>query len=122
MFTTHYNYKPVKSIEMSAELIAEQTGWMTNKELVERMVLAGERLDDFRHSQLDNYDEDYDDVQSARKAYEEDPVELAEELKSMRFREPKKIDEVNQEAPTTPSEEVKQVELIPNQELKHTDD
>lgn len=83
----HYNYEREAPPKMSDELITEQTGYRTTKQIVEGMLLAGERLNDYRHSELDNYDEDDDDLE-ARFAYERDRVEELESIqRTIRYRE-----------------------------------
>ena len=96
-FKTHYNYKIVKPVKMSDLLITEQTGYRTTKEIVEGMTLAGQRLNDYRHGMLDNYDEEYDESQEAETPYEVDPVVLGEKvLRRMRYKnENKRREEVS---------------------------
>jgi deoxyribodipyrimidine photolyase len=78
---------------MSQELITEQTGYRTTKEMVEALMLAGEQLYEYRHEQLDNLDEEYDENQDPAVVYEKDPVELSEaiEKRYVRYREQKEV-------------------------------
>lgn len=68
---------------MSDEVITEQTGYMTTKQLVEQMVLAGKRLYDYRHGLLDaEIQEGADDDESVEEqdmypVYEGDMVDEA---------------------------------------------
>jgi hypothetical protein len=101
-FQTNYNLfeKYFEPVEVSQEVITEQTGFRSTKEIVESMVMAGQRLSDYRHGILDNYAEDYDEEQEAGVAYERDPVDLADAVQSrqMRFRVGKKeVMDANQE-------------------------
>jgi hypothetical protein len=80
-FTTKYNYKPVEGVTMSDELITEQTGYRETSEIVESMILAGQRLAAYRHDELDNYDEDYDD-QFPIEIYDKDIVDARDEIVS----------------------------------------
>jgi hypothetical protein len=75
-------------VEVSQELITEQTGYRTTKEIVEGMIQAGRQLSDYRHGLLDNFDEEYDESQECGLVYENDPVELqnAVERNVMRMR------------------------------------
>ena len=115
MFQTNYKRMDFMPVIMSSELITEQTGYRSTKEIVEGMVLAGQRLSDYRHGILDNMDEEYDEEQEAASPYENDPVDLqsAVEQSVMRFKaENKGVNE---------KEEVKNEEEIPVQE-KPSDD
>jgi len=91
-FQTNYAKKEYAPVPMSKELITEQTGYRTTKEIVEGMVLAGQRLSDYRHGMLDNFDEEYDESQEANEVYMDDPVDIqnAVERNVMRFRGEKK--------------------------------
>lgn len=86
-FCGNYTNKPVLvEPEMSSKVITEQTGYMSTKELVEQMVLAGQRLYDYRHGLLDyeKYEGQEDDSedfnQDASPVYEKDLVEEALEI------------------------------------------
>jgi len=71
-----YVNPPVETcVEMSGEEITEQTGYRSTKEIVEGMMLAGQRLEDFRAGMLDQVDEENDD-QVMTGPYEKDPVEI----------------------------------------------
>jgi hypothetical protein len=91
-FQTNYELFEVEPVKMDDELITEQTGYRTTKEIVEGMVMAGERLSDYRHGELDNFDEEYDEKQEPAQVYENDPVELenAVQRNVMRYRGKKK--------------------------------
>ena len=91
-FRTNYCKEPDAPIRMSEELITEQTGYRTTKEIVEGMVLAGQRLSDYRHGILDNFDEEYDETQDTAVVYEKDPVDLQNllEARHVRYRGEKK--------------------------------
>ena len=128
-FITHYNYEPIKGAKVSDELIAEQTGFQSNKQIIEGMMQAGERLENYRHGLLDNYEEYESDEEEYREEdrepsqrYDMDPVDLQTEILRMRFRTPK--DEVidEREAPKVELTVQKQGELIPGQNEVHTDD
>jgi hypothetical protein len=92
MFNTNYNIKQEKPIEVSQELKTEQTGYRSTKEMVESLILSGEKLYEYRHGLLDNTDEEHDESQDPAVVYEQDPVELTEavEQRYMRFRGEKK--------------------------------
>lgn len=70
--------KPVATKQDSDNIVTEQTGYLSTKQLVENMVLAGKRLYDYRHGVLDVEgvgDEDYDEDQDAAVPYERDLVD-----------------------------------------------
>jgi hypothetical protein len=91
-FQSNYDHEIFEPVEVDDELITEQTGYRTTKEIVEGMVMAGQRLSDYRHGILDNFDEDYDDEQDPAVVYENDPVELKDAVQRnvMRYRGKKK--------------------------------
>jgi len=62
-------------VVMDDEEIAEQTGYRSTKEIVESMMLAGQRLEDYRAGLLDQMDEE-DDNQLMISPYEQDPVDI----------------------------------------------
>lgn len=84
IFRSNYtNHPEIVSVEQSDEIITEQSGYMSTKEMVERLVLAGQRLYDYRHGILDlerqTGAEDDDDVEDQMESspYDEDPVDQA---------------------------------------------
>ena len=76
------------------------------------MVLAGQRLSDYRHGVLDNFDEEYDESQEAGLVYENDPVDLqsAVERRYMRYRAQK--GDVSEE-----TEKDQKVEDVPKEQV-----
>ena len=108
-FITNYGKKhDYQPVTMSQELITEQTGYRTTKEIVEGMVLAGQRLSDYRHGMLDNMSEDYDEEQDAIETYMDDPVDLqnAVETRVMRYRAEKEEVTEKEESPKEEKPEV----------------
>lgn len=86
-FPNNYNRrpKPIASAQDSDNIITEQTGYLSTKQLVENMVLAGKRLYDYRHGLLDveGVDSDeYDEDQEAARPYERDLVDEAMDIES----------------------------------------
>lgn len=98
VFSTNYRYKPSRGdTEMSDELITEQTGYMSTEQLVHQMVLAGQRLYDYRHGLLDIErelgEEDDEEVENqyAGSPYAGDPVDEEAKIKSeILYRESRK--------------------------------
>ena len=105
MFQTNYKHNEFPAVEVSDELITEQTGYRSTKEIVEGMVLAGQRLSDYRHGMLDNFDEEYDESQEPAYPYEVDPVDIqdAVERRQVRYRTQK--EEVSDDNETGRTEE-----------------
>lgn len=82
---TSYNMEPTAGVEMSDELITEQTGYRSTKQIVEGMILAGQRLEDYRHGRLDEFLEE--NYQEPIERYERDPVEEeADIVRKLRYR------------------------------------
>lgn len=102
MFVTRYNYVQTKPVELSDELITEQTGYMSTKEQVERLLLAGERLDAYRHGILDEYDDVDDDEKEAENIYDDEPVHLQERSERLVERLRYRSGEKTQEEPKEP--------------------
>lgn len=108
-----YRMQKIPDVIMSDELITEQNGYMSVKDQVERLLLAGQRLDALRYSELDAYydSEDPDDEnQDAFTVYEQDPVELQEAVeRRLRFKKgvqtPEESEEPATEAPQSLGEE-----------------
>lgn len=84
-------------VQVSDELITEQSGIRSVKEMVEQMLTAGQSLTEFRNAELENFQPtDYDDLQHETyeeiKRYEGDMVEEEQNIKRrMRFYEEKKV-------------------------------
>lgn len=107
LFRSNYiDHPPVVSVEQSPEIITEQSGYMSTKEMVERAVLAGQRLYDYRHGILDmerdysSDDSDEIDDQMESCPYDEDPVDASIRLDSeILYRGSKKAPESSKKAP-----------------------
>lgn len=116
-FAGNYKDKPVvPAVTVSEAVITEQTGYMTTKQLVEQMVLAGQRLYDYRHGLLDhdvdqgqeNDEEDFD--QPPSRPYERDMVEEQEDIEERLYdRQNKKSKEATAEQEEQSPEDVVQV-------------
>lgn len=96
-FAGNYKDKPaVPAVTVSEAVITEQTGYMTTKQLVEQMVLAGQRLYDYRHGLLDhdvdqgmeNDEEDFD--QPPSRPYDRDMVEEQEDIEERLYEQQNK--------------------------------
>lgn len=66
MFSTPYNRPPSDAESNSGELLVERVGYISAQKRIENMILAGQRLKDFRSEQFDFPDEnsiqyDFDD-------------------------------------------------------------
>lgn len=107
-FPNNYTRRPkaVMTEQDSENIITEQTGYLTTKQLVENMVLAGKRLYDYRHGLLDVEDvdsDDYDEEQDAASPYEHDMVDEAIDIQSKMER---KASKKPAEVVSTPETEV----------------
>lgn len=106
-FFSTYTRRPIfRAPKMSDEVITEQTGYMTTKQLVEQMVLAGKRLYDYRHGLLDaelpEGVDDTDDIenQDIYPVYQRDLVDEAADIEGKVFtREVRKTQDGGGKAP-----------------------
>lgn len=110
-FHSNYKNRPERvPVVLDGEVITEQTGYMSTEALVNQMVLAGQRLYDYRHGLLDIErdmigDEDDDEVedQMASSPYERDLVDQARVIDDeFAYRETKKkASRRDEKAPTS---------------------
>lgn len=92
-FRNRFNRPEYKGVEMLDHVVTEQNGYVSTEEQVERMILAGERLRQYRLGILDAYDREGvdEEEQLPIDRYEKDMVDAEEEIvRHMRFVETKK--------------------------------
>jgi len=60
-FKTQYDKNDIVKEKNSGEIITEQAGYIPSQIQIENMILAGQRLDNYRKEQFDLNDEDFDE-------------------------------------------------------------
>ncbi|QCS36911.1 hypothetical protein [Tortoise microvirus 24] len=110
-FQSNYKNRPERApVILDGEVITEQTGYMSTEALVNQMVLAGQRLYDYRHGLLDIErnmigDEDDEEVedQMPSNPYERDLVDQARVIDDeFAYRDAKKkASQKDEKAPTS---------------------
>lgn len=110
-FQSNYKNRPERApVILDGEVITEQTGYMSTEALVNQMVLAGQRLYDYRHGLLDlerdamqgEDDEEVED-QMPSSPYERDLVDQARVIDDeLEYRDiKKKASQKDEKAPTS---------------------